>query len=226
MNKRIGIVALLGALVIGIPGVLYNSRAADTADADTQPNSDSVPLQDDMAEARTKGSLDAPLTMFEFADFQCSACKILFDSTIPLLIEEYIDTGKLKLIFLNFPIGQIHPNAPVAHEFAMCAAQQERFWEVHDLLYRNQTSWAELDDPRDYFLVLADSAVLQRDSLDACLQSGAIAALIQSEFEAAYRAGIQSTPSLVLEGGLITGAIPMESLRPLLDSLYEARVQN
>jgi protein-disulfide isomerase len=179
--------------------------------------------QGDLSDARTKGSADAPLTLYEFADFQCPACLILFDSTISHLDEEYLATGKLKIVFFNFPIPELHSNANAAHEFAMCAAAQDRFWPVHDLLFNHQESWAPLEDPAPYFEMLADSAGLNSDSLAACLESGELRAIIERERNAAARAGIRSTPSLVLEGGLIEGAVPLPALRGILDSIYADR---
>jgi protein-disulfide isomerase len=223
-NNKMGLVIGAAILAIGIPGLLYSSRSATVTPI---PEAASVlPQQDDLSRQRTKGSPDAPMTLYEFADFQCPACRVLFEETIPDLVEEYVETGKLKIIFLNFPIPQIHPNAPASHEFAMCAARQDKFWAVHDLLYSNQNSWDDLPDPTAYFTLLADSAGLQADSLSACVANGLTRSLIQGEFNAARQAGIQSTPSLVLEGGLLVGAVPMEVLRPILDSIYEVRMEN
>jgi protein-disulfide isomerase len=215
---------LVGIATIGIaiPGYLYskNQPVVTPVDSPVQSVSDQ---QDDLAQQRTKGSPDAPMTMYEFADFQCPACKMLFDNTIGGLTTEYIETGKLKLIFLNFPIPQIHANAGAAHEFAMCAAYQDKFWPIHDLLFSTQERWHNLDDPSAFFGTLAESARLNSDSLNTCIQTGLTRALIEAEFNAARRAGIQSTPSLVLEGGLLAGAVPLEALRPILDSIYAER---
>lgn len=179
--------------------------------------------QDPMLAARTKGPADAPLTLYEVADFQCSACRIFFKETLPLLEEEYIASGKLRMVFINFPIPQLHPNAAAAHEFALCAAEQDRFWPVHDLLFEYQTDWGGLADPSDFFFGLADSASLAADSLGACLQSGRMQALVMSEARSAYNSGVQSTPSFVIEGGLVRGAAPIDAWRPLLDSVYLAK---
>lgn len=224
-NGKIGFLIGVAVVAVGVPGWLYSSRSSEirpVGEVDIPPAP--AQSQDDLARERTRGSLDAPMTMYEFADFQCPACRALYEQTMPELKADYIETGKLKLIFLNFPIPQIHPNAPASHEFAMCAARQDRFWEVHDLLYGNQDAWHDLNDPSEYFGLLADSAGLQRDSLAACIESGSTRAIIQGEFNAARQAGIQSTPSLVLEGGLLVGAVPMDALRPILDSIYAVRM--
>jgi protein-disulfide isomerase len=176
----------------------------------------------ELLQQRTRGKASAPITIYEVADFQCPACRSFWANTEPTLIKDYIATGKARLIFVNFPITELHHNSAAAHEFAMCAARQDRFWPVHDLLYRHQDSWAELKDPAAYFHELADSARLQRDSLDACLSSGAMQGIIASEAQAAFRAGIRSTPSFVVNRALLTGAAPITAWRPILDSIYAA----
>ena len=108
----------------------------------------------------------------------------------------------------------------------MCAARQNHFWPVHDLLYRHQDSWAELKDPSAYFYQLADSAHLQTDSLKACLTSGVMRTLVASEAEAAFRAGIRSTPSFIVNRALLTGAAPITAWKPILDSIYAVTQKN
>jgi protein-disulfide isomerase len=172
---------------------------------------------------RTKGAADAPITIIEASDFQCPWCRRFWAETLPALDSAYIETGKAKLIFLNLPIPQLHPNAPAAHEFAMCAAMQNHFWRVHDLLYGNQDAWAPLKDPEPYFRLLADSAGLDRSKLQTCFQTGAVRRLIQQEVEMNERGGIRSTPSFIIENGLLQGAQPFEVWRPILDSIFAAK---
>src|SRR5438876_6581875 len=100
--------------------------------------------QPDPLAVRTKGAATAPVTVYEMSDFQCPYCKRHVDQTFPALEKEYIATGKVRWVFINFPLISIHPNAQAAAEFAMCAAREGKFWPAHDLLYRRQTSWAPL----------------------------------------------------------------------------------
>jgi protein-disulfide isomerase len=171
------------------------------------------------------GDAEAPITIFEASDFQCPYCRDFWSETLPIIERDYIRTGKVRLIFLNFPITQIHPNAAAAHELAMCAAVQDRFWPVHDLLYRYQAQWEGLGQPTSYFMALADSAGLHREELDTCLETGSVRRLILEEAQAAWQAGIRSTPSFVIEGGLLTGAQPIAVWRPILDSLVAAKTK-
>ncbi len=178
--------------------------------------------QSDPLTARTKGSPGAPVTVYEMSDFQCPFCKRHVDQTFPALEKEYIATGKVRWIFINFPLS-IHRNAPPAAEFAMCAAREGKFWPAHDLLYRHQTDWADLPNPGAYFLGLSDSLRLPRDRVRACLESGATRSAIKDDEEGSLRSGATSTPSFYIEGGMLIGALPPAVWRPILDSVFKAK---
>lgn len=182
----------------------------------------SLAAQTDPLASRTKGSASAPVTVYEMSDFQCPYCKRHADQTFPVLDKEYVATGKVRWIFINFPLS-MHPNAPPAAEFAMCAAQLGKFWPAHDLLFRRQTSWAELPNPSAYFLGLADSLKLPRDRMRTCLESGATRQEIKDDAAGAIKSGAGSTPTFYIEGGLLVGVMPPEVWRPILDSIYKAK---
>jgi len=180
--------------------------------------------QTDPLAARTKGQPRAPVTVFEMADFQCPACRQFFLTTIPVIEQDYIRTGTVRWVFVNYPLTRLHPNAMAAAELGMCAARQGRFWPMHDLLYRHQPDWVPLADPGPYFRALgADSAGLRADTLAACLASPATAAAVEEDAAAARRAGANATPSFYIEGGLLSGAWPPADFRRVLDSIYLAK---
>lgn len=222
---------LLGALVFGViagAGVAW-AVAGRSEDAGTAPGAaspvDSAPretinAQDLLLEARSKGSASAPITIYEVSDFQCPYCRVFWEATLPDLERDYILPGKARFIFLNLPLPQLHDNAAAAHEFAMCAAKQHRFWPVHDLLYRHQEGWANLVDPSRFFVSLADSADLSRDELLQCFDAGSVRWIVQAEAQMNLRAGVSSTPSFIIDGALLRGAVPIEMWRPILDSIY------
>lgn len=178
--------------------------------------------QDDTIAMRAKGSATAPVTVYEISDFQCPYCAQFWRETLPALEREYIAPGKVRLVFVNFPLP-MHPNAEPAAELAMCAARQNKFWAVHDLLYRHQARWEGLQEPGVFFLSLGDSAGANRDSLVACVRSGASRSLVRSDAEGAYRSGARSTPTFYIEGGLLVGAQPIEVFRSVLDSIIRSK---
>jgi len=172
---------------------------------------------------RSKGDSAAPITIYELSDFQCPWCRKFTVETLPLLEEEYIDPGKVRLVFINLPIPSLHPNAPAAHEFAMCAAAQDKFWPVHDLLFTHQDAWEGLDEPTDYFGDLADSVALSGDALSDCLETGEMRQLVMADVNSAMQAQLQQTPTFIIEGGVLAGAAEIQDWRPILDSIYTAK---
>lgn len=221
-----GAVAAVALIGLGVAGFLASQRNAATASrvAGAAGSSNSPGEPDDLLiAARTRGDSAAPLVMYEVSDFQCPFCRQFWAETLPHLEREYIETGKLRLTFINLPIAQLHPNAEAAHELAMCGAQQGKFWRLHDLLYSHQRDWAGLSDPQPYFRGLADSVGMSRDSLTSCVTAGRIRQLIAAEAQASYQAGVKSTPSFIVQGVLLAGTAPIEAFRPILDSMYAAR---
>ncbi len=173
--------------------------------------------------ARSRGRPDAPVTVYEMSDFQCPYCRTFALTTLPVLEREYVATGKVRLVYINLPLTTLHAHAAAAAEVAMCAARQQKFWPLHDLLFRHQDDWAKLPEPRAYWLALGDSAGLDRARLSACVTTGATAALVRADAERARRAGATSTPTFYIEGGLLEGAAPVEVFRAVLDSIYTSK---
>jgi protein-disulfide isomerase len=173
--------------------------------------------------ARTKGSAKAPVVVYEMADFQCPACREFAVTTLPVLDKAYVQSGKVRWVFVNLPLTNIHKNAVAAAQVAMCAARQNKFWPVHDALYLHQPEWAPLADPLPALLALADSAGVRHDSLAACVTSHATVEAIQQDAQGSMRAGANATPSFYIEGGLASGAIPAPEFSRILDSIYTAK---
>jgi len=183
-----------------------------------------APHQDpDPVAARARGRSDAPVTVYEMSDFQCPYCRAFALGTLPLLEREYVQTGKVRFVYINLPLPDVHKNATAAAEAALCAARQQRFWPMHDWLFGHQGEWAPLASPRSYFLALSDSLGLGRDSFARCVTSGATAASVRADAERAHRAGATATPSFYIEGALLEGAAPVEVFRAVLDSIYQSK---
>jgi protein-disulfide isomerase len=212
MARGAAVLSFLLALVLAAPGAAQAKR--DTAAASTAPD----PLA-----GRTRGSARAPVTVYEMSDFQCPYCRRFALETFPALDAAYVTTGKVRWVFVNFPLTSIHPNALAAAEVAVCAAQQDAFWRVHDLLYKYQEVWAPLKEPAAFFLTLADSAKISRPALLACVRSPATQETVAAEAQGAERSGASSTPSFYIEGGLLTGAQPVGVFRQVLDSVLSSR---
>ncbi len=179
--------------------------------------------QDTLLAPRTKGKAGAAVTVYEMSDFQCPFCRRFAIETFPLIEKEYIATGKVRWVFINYPLTSLHPNAVPAAEFAACAARQGKFWPAHDLLYESQERWAGLKNPGPFFLSLIASVSVRREPMIACLDRGETPALVRSDAEGAARSGATSTPSFYIEGGMLSGAQPIGVFRQVLDSIYRVK---
>jgi protein-disulfide isomerase len=174
-------------------------------------------------EIRSKGPAKAPVTVYEMSDFQCPYCRQFALETFPQLEREYIRTGKVRWIFINFPLTSIHQHASAAAELALCAARQQGFWRVHDLLFEHQKTWAPLKEAGPFFVSLADSARLSKPALLECLKSPETRQSIRADAEGAARSGATSTPTFYIEGGLLEGAQPFDVFKQVLDSVHAAK---
>jgi len=204
---------------VALLALAAGSRPAAAQQAQTAP-------PDDLRAERTRGRADAPVTMYEISDFQCPFCARFWRETFPAIERDYIATGKLRLIFVNMPITDIHPNAEPAAELAMCAARQHKFWQMHDLLFRNQDRWADLKDPAPYFLSLGDSIHANQAALQECLRGRAMRPVLISDFEGSRRSGATSTPTFYVEGTLIVGAQDLSLFKSVLDSIIQAKTDH
>jgi protein-disulfide isomerase len=169
------------------------------------------------------GRNDAPLTLIEFSDYQCPFCRRFFESTLPGLKAEYVETGKLRYVFRDFPIDSIHPHARKAAEAARCAGAQGKYWEMHDLLFRNQQA-LQVEQLKGH----ARGLGLDASAFDACLESSSHGAGVQRDYDDGFGAGVRGTPTFFLgktqpgdtiEGGPITGARPLSDFRREIDRL-------
>jgi protein-disulfide isomerase len=181
--------------------------------------------QTDPLAPRIKGKPSAPITVYEMSDFQCPFCKRHAEQTFPTLEKEYIETGKVRWIFINYPLTSIHPNAVPAAELAMCAAREGRFWPAHDLLFRHQDVWAPLKNPAAFLISLADSLKLPRARITACLEKAETREEIRKDAEGSKQSGATSTPAFYIEGGLMAGSWGVDVWRPILDSLYRVKTK-
>src|SRR5260370_35049391 len=93
----------------------------------------SGPMQADPLAARAKGRPDAPVTVYEMSDFQCPYCRAFALTTLPVLAREYVQSAKVRLVYIALPLPTIHANAPAAAEGALCVARQHQFWPIQDL---------------------------------------------------------------------------------------------
>jgi protein-disulfide isomerase len=160
------------------------------------------------AKGPARGPAGAPVTIVEFSDFQCPYC----GREVPVidrLMKEY--DGKVRLVFRHFPLD-FHPFAEKAAEAAVCAAEQGKFWELHDKMFSNQQKLA-VDDLKGY----AKSVGVDAAKFDKCLDSGEKKPQIDADQKAGTEAGVNGTPAFFINGIFINGAQPYEQIKQTVD---------
>ena len=167
--------------------------------------------------ARIRGNPAAKVWMILASDFQCPYCKMWHDSSDLTIRREYIDNGKVRLAFVNFPINS-HANAIPAAEYAMCAAAQDKFWQMHDSLFASQDKWAPVANPASALEQVAASVGVDMTALRSCVSAHKMLPLIEADREKASRAGVRATPSFFIGSQLLEGVQPVENLRKALDA--------
>jgi protein-disulfide isomerase len=158
---------------------------------------------------RLRGDPKAPVTIVEFADYQCPYCQKT-ESAVQELLKKY--PGQVNLAFRDFPLSSIHPNAQKASEAARCAGKQGKFWEFHDALFADE---ARLDEPA--LKASAKSLGLDEKAFASCLASGEFATQVTRDQEDGKKAGVGSTPSFFVNGVFISGAQPLAEFQNVID---------
>lgn len=159
------------------------------------------------------GAADAPVTIIQFAEFQCPYCGKARESVDKVMS---VYEGKVKFVFRDFPLD-FHQNAIPAAVAANCAGQQDKYWPVHDAFMQNQTALAEGD-----LIRVARTAGVDMEKWEACRKDPAIEAEIRADAEAGSKAGVTGTPAFFINGIFINGAQPYEKFKAIVDSELRA----
>jgi protein-disulfide isomerase len=157
----------------------------------------------------SRGPKDAPVTIVEFSDFQCPFCKTA-TVTIKQVLDKY--PGKVRLVFRDYPLASLHPQAPKAHEAARCAADQSKFWEYHDVLFERSPKLSVPELKR-----YAQELKLDATAFDQCLDSGKHTAQVDKDFQEGVSLGLTGTPSFFINGKQIVGAQPFATFQKVVD---------
>ena len=164
-----------------------------------------------------KGSADAPVEITEYADYQCPFCQTFATLQMPTIEERLIKTGRLRWRYRDFPLQQ-HSYARLAAHSAACADEQGKYWPQHEHIYEGQAEWAS-GDAADVFRRYAREVGLDVAKYDACMSAGKYAGRIQASYDEGMKAGVSSTPTLLVSGRLYQGRFDSDAISRLVDSL-------
>lgn len=162
-----------------------------------------------------KGSRTAPATLIEYSDFECPTCEAYY----PLLKQVQRDLGedKLSIVYRHYPLTAIHPNADLAARAAEAAGKQNKFWEMHNLLFDRHSEWEKNTNAQEKFVSYAEELVLNKDQFIKDLNSKEVKDAIEEDIKSGNEARVEGTPTFFLNGKNIPLAQSYEEFKALIE---------
>ena len=206
-------VALAGIAIVGIIALAWVASRPKNQVSHIDPNLPAL-----KAEGYVLGSPTAPVEVVEFADFECPACGQYAVITEPQVRTELVNTGKVRIRYLDFPL-EVHRNTWDASLAAACANDQGKFWEMHDALFANQDRWngEATSRPRGPISDLAKGIGLDMNKYGACMDNDTHRAQIQASQREGERRQIGQTPTFIFNGTVVPGALPYDAFRKYVE---------
>jgi protein-disulfide isomerase len=199
---------LLGVVAVAGGAWIWSARAGGAFEpVEVGPLSDSALA----ASGWVIGSQSAPVEIVEYADFECGACGQWAILSAPDVKEGLVATGRVRLRFRDFPLPG-HPHSPLAHQAAACAGEQGGFWQMADQIFFNQSRWVGERNPAAMFEDYAEALGIDVGQYRSCMDEQRGAANIEAARQAGLAVGVNSTPSFVIGGVLLVGALPYDSI--------------
>src|SRR5689334_915362 len=191
------------------------SPAAATIAARAGTPNDSISMLADRG--RIRGNPQVSFWIIEASDFQCPYCKEWHDADYAPLVRDFVETGKARLAYLNFPLSQ-HQNAMPAAEAAMCASVQDKFWPMHDSLFKSQERWEVLADAMPAFDSTASHIGVSMPAWRACVSKHLTRPIIEADYERSRTAGVKSTPTFFVGDQQVAGFQPYSFFRQVVEA--------
>jgi len=219
MNKKgviIGVIII--TIVAGVASSLF-STPSETVNLDMERTHGTISTA---MGSPILGNPSAPITIVEFGDYQCHQCYNWFHNTKPAIVQDYIETGKANLVFVD--LAFLGRDSPKAAQASYCAEDQEMYWEYHDILYNSQepkidNGWANTERLKAF----AFSLGLDMDLFDSCLDSGKYSKRVQYNIQQARDHGVRGTPGFFIVGPdgqqQLGGAQPFSVFKQVLDAM-------
>ena len=190
--KRVGI--WIGAVIVLVGIVVGIAKFAPTVPVENQSGTLSPAVSD---ADWSKGVKGAKVTLVEYGDFQCPACAS-YHSVVKQLSKDF--EGNAQIVFRHFPLSRIHPNADMAAYAAEAAGNQGKFWEMHDMLFENQNTWAPKPNPQGTFLEYADKLSLDKNKFKEDMESNEVEEKVKQQYLSGEDSGVNATPTFFLNG--------------------------
>ena len=207
-------IALGVVAVIGVGALSYVATRPKTTSTQIDPTLPAL-----KAQGYLLGQPSAPVEVVEYADFECPSCGQFATLTEPDVRTRLVNTGKVRMRFMDFPLS-MHKNTWDASLAASCANAQGKFWEMHDQIFANQDKWngEATSNPRKPLSALAQGLGLDMSKYGSCMQGETHRAQIQANLQEGERRGINQTPSFIIGGHLVPGALPFDQFNKLVEA--------
>jgi protein-disulfide isomerase len=156
------------------------------------------------------GDPDAPVTIVEYTDYQCPYCQRYAQETLPQIVSEMVENGRVYYVVKDFPLDSIHPYARDGAAAARCAGDQGAYWDMHDVIFDKQAEWIN-ENAAQVLAGFAADLGLDVDAYNQCVSNGRYTAAIQANLDEGARLGVSGTPAFFINGFLFSGALPFET---------------
>lgn len=197
-SKSLTLWALVGIVVVGVVGGLILVAGGDSESTSTD---EGIVLAETITDSDwMRGNPDAEITIVEYSDFQCPACRS-FMPVVDDLLEKHGDD--VRLVYRHFPLRSIHANADLAARATESAGNQDAFWEMHDLLFEKQSSWSNSNDADDVFAQYAEDLGLDVEQFRTDLKSDDVRTRVNNDYQGGVQSDVTSTPSFFVNGELV-----------------------
>lgn len=197
-------IVLGGIAVVGAAMLLYQLYGSNGSAAMQPVEVAMDPATLAATEGISLGDEDAPVVIFEFADFQCPGCGQFATFVTPLIKERLVEPGLVRYVFYDFPLA-MHPNSFIAARAGRCANAQGRFWDYHDALFQQQPVWAAERNPIGMFVEMAGEIGLDVGDFESCLESDQYAEEVTRSLELGKSLGVAATPTIFVNGMRLPG---------------------
>lgn len=220
-NMKMFYGALVIIAVVGIGAMLFARN--QTAGMATEPI-DLSEIEDagtllQRAQPVPLGEESAPVQILVFSDYMCPACGTWAGQIEPRLKAEFIDTGKVRLMYYDYPLGGAHRYSFAASRAARCSGDQGRFWEYHDRLFATQQSWSFSPDmPTSHFMQIAADVGIDTGAFESCLRSDQHAEVVTANRLLGDQLGVSGTPTVFLNGRQVREWSNYEAVRAAIQA--------
>jgi len=209
--------------VVGVAAVAYavSSARGTTASGPVEIEGLDDPQRlAELAQGVSMGQGDAPVTVVEFGDYQCPGCGWFAGEVKPRVQLAYVETGKVRFVFYDFPLEQ-HPHSFLAARAARCAGEQDRFWEYHDALFARQQRWSGASSVVGLFKSYAEELGLDGDDFESCLESERFADVVTANKRLGEELGVNQTPTIMVSPGGMYRSLAEPSFEAIQEAVDE-----